>query len=41
MVGAAVWFGVGLYGGMAFKYPIVLFVLGAIAVIRDVFARLD
>jgi hypothetical protein len=34
MVGAVVWFGLGLFAGYIFFYPPVMFVLGFIAIIR-------
>jgi hypothetical protein len=37
MIGAAVWFFVGLSQGVIFFYPPVMFVLGGIAVIRGIF----
>ena len=37
MVGAAVWFGLGLMSGYIFWYPPVLFVLGAGAFINGLF----
>ncbi len=36
MVGAAVWFFVGLAAGIIFFYPPVLFVLGFIALIKGI-----
>ena len=34
ILGAVVWFGVGLAGGVIFFYPPVLFVLGLVAVVK-------
>lgn len=37
MVSAVVWFATGLALGYIFFYPLILFVLGVLAIIKDVF----
>jgi len=41
MVGAAVWFVLGLLGGRIFFYPPIMFVLGAIALINGIAQKLN
>ena len=39
MLIAAIWFGAGYYAGQIFFYPPVLFIIGAVAVVKGVLDR--
>jgi hypothetical protein len=41
MAGAAIWFFVGLAGGVIFFYPPVLFIIGLVTLVRALFGHED